>query len=168
VSGDEQIQALSVAVTNTDKARRVGWARAYSAEESRDELARDVNMLRAERDIMRRAWSVTFGFIQVYAPPQAVERIAKQAKAMGALANTSAVKAGRILARQAMAEDQERLQREAAKERARRDRMKDHTREFRAARQQERKKLIQKYGFPNEAAFLNYLALYVPEARRET
>lgn len=155
----EQIDALSTAVTNTDKSRRVGWARAYSAEQSAEDLARDVNMLRAERDIMRRAWSFTFGFIEVY-DPQAHTALGTHAKEIGALLDPGPAEAGRIRGRQQLEVDEERsLRRSVAAEQSKALR-RESQRLWKGARQQERRKLLEKYGFPNEAAFLNYLEQY--------
>ena len=53
---------MSKVLEGVDASRRVGWARAYANAESADQLARESNILRAEREVMRRWGSYMYGF----------------------------------------------------------------------------------------------------------
>lgn len=154
----DHINALTTAVTNTDKARRVGWARAYAAEQTKDDLSRDINILRSERDIMRRAWSFMFGFIERYTP-QAHYMLNQRLKTMGAILDPGAATGGRRAADIQMEQDGQRAERETAAKAERRK----NERMWKNAREAERERLRKRYGFPDEAAFINYLEAYTPE-----
>ena len=161
----EQVDTLLRGLDASDAARRVGWARAYAAESSKDELSRDVNMLRAERDIMRAAASFLLGFFRIY-----LERRGDTLTARAALARWSA-NVDRVLDDEVVAAGREAAERlvvlepllaaeRAAKKAAQKSKRNKADREFKAARSVERKYMMKRYGFDNEAALLNYLEQY--------
>lgn len=165
MTDQETIGALTQAIGAAEAGRRVGWARAYSAEASKDELSRDVNMLRMERDIMRRAASFMLGFMRVYLQKRGDTTAAKQALARWSqdverVMDDDAVRAGREAAEAVVALDSTLVADREKRAAEKKQRQAQHGREFKAARLQERRLLTQRYGFPNEAALLNYLELY--------
>lgn len=163
----EQIDSLIRGLDAADAGRRVGWARAYAAESSKDELSRDVNMLRMERDIMRSAASFLLGFFRVY-----LERRGDTAAARTALTrwtenadrvlDPEVVAAGREAADKVIEIEPRLAAEREARAAEKKRRQAQNTRQFKEARGQERKLLMKRYGFANEAAFLNYLEQYRP------
>jgi hypothetical protein len=92
--------ALVTALSVTDTARRVGWAKYYSSAEQADELSRDLNMARSDRDLVSRFAGYLYGALGVAAPsiisklPEAVDRLG----VLGMLPSAS-IDAGRRTAR---------------------------------------------------------------------
>ena len=167
MTAQEQIDALSRAVTATDAGRRVGWSRAFSAEASRDALARDVNILRSERDILYRYASFVHGYVRVLADvvggTEVQEPLSRYQSHIGAVLDSEVAKAGRHAAKVGVQAAEDRTGRTAERDAARQQRKIAQNRahrDFRAAREQERKLLMKRYGFPNEAALFSYLEQY--------
>ena len=94
-------QAVRV-LHGVDAARRVGWAKAYAAEQSKEELSRELNMMREERDIMRAALSRLFGFSEVFVASASGERYVGKIRSVindvGAVLDPYLVTTGRALA----------------------------------------------------------------------
>lgn len=73
--------ALVTALSVTDTSRRVGWGKYYSATEQVDDLSRDLNMARSDRDVMARFAGFLYGALSVTSPsiigqlPEAVDRL---------------------------------------------------------------------------------------------
>lgn len=61
------VNALSVSVESLDAARRVGWAKAYAAEDREADACRDLNMARADLAIVVKLTAVMYGVITVVA-----------------------------------------------------------------------------------------------------
>ncbi len=162
------VEALSRAVLASDSGRRVGWARAYAAETSKDELSRDVNMARAERDIMRRSASFLYGFLTRYvegesdAAPVMQQALRGHVEHIGAVLDSAVIAAGREAA-DALVHYSRSVGDRAADKKLRKEKAE---RLWKNARQQERKLLMEPYGIPNEAALYNYLEQYAPSPRR--
>lgn len=66
MSVDADPQQVLKAIGGIDASRRVGWAKAYSAEEKADDLARDLNMARADKEIYRKHLSWLLGFLTTW------------------------------------------------------------------------------------------------------
>lgn len=161
----DQVKALSQAVLSTEMGRRVGWARAYSAEASKDELSRDVNMLRAERDIMRGAASFMYGFLTTYLERRsdsglAFEALSRWNQQVDRTLDPDGVRAGRETAGKIVQRTPEYEAKRAVRQAEKNRRSSAHGKEFKAAREQERKLLMRRFGFNNEAEFYNYLEQY--------
>lgn len=60
--------ALSASVLSIDASRRVGWAKAFAAEGSRDEMARDLNVARADAAIYAKFAGFMYGAMTVLYP----------------------------------------------------------------------------------------------------
>lgn len=159
MSVNETVEALARSVTTLDSARRVGWAKSYNAEEREQEALRDLNVARGDLAIMAKFTAFCFGLLQGAAP--GAEQLATE--------NTAAVMS--MLPRppiDAGQQEGQRWQREhigAANAKA--IRIKASTEAYRsgrkakaAARKQERDSLIKRYGFPDEAALVNWLEQY--------
>lgn len=158
----DQIEALTRSVISTDNARRVGFARAFAAEASKEQLSRDLNVMRMQRDTMRRTLSFAVGFIRGYAPQQSSDALGRHVRQMEAVLDQRIVGLGRKAGQESLTPDQE-LKREELKVKKKAEKRRSaqhHGREFRAAREQERKLIMKRYGFPSEAALWNYLSLY--------
>lgn len=167
MSEQDTIDALARAVGASDAGRRVGWARAYSAESSKDQLSRELNIMRLERDIMRRAASFLFGFMRTYLQRRGDGAVAEQALTRWAanvdrILDTDVVKAGKDAAEHILPLDEQAADALASRQAAKRARRNAAGRDFKTARGQERKLLMKRYGFDNEAALLNYLEQYQP------
>jgi len=73
--------ALVTALTVTDTARRVGWAKYFTEVERADELSRDLNVATADTDIVLRFAGYVYGLLTVAAPetlqklPPSVDRL---------------------------------------------------------------------------------------------
>jgi hypothetical protein len=171
-TAEEQITALTRAVGGAEAGRRVGWARAYAAESSKDELSRDVNILRMERDIMRGAASFLFGFFRGYLEQRGDSHLAQTALSrwhanVDKVLDAKIVKAGREAAAAVAQQSPEELARRAKRAASRAEtkqekkaRANQSARLFKHARDQERKLLMERFGFDNEAAMFNWLEQY--------
>jgi hypothetical protein len=115
---------------------------------------------------MRRAASFTYGFLQIYleraGDAVAVAALGRWNQQMGQTLDSVVIGAGRDAARKVCEQSERMRQRREAKEHERRRRKNVHSREFKAAREQERHLLMRRYGFENEAALYNYLGQYRP------
>lgn len=162
-SRDRQtVEALTKAVTASDAGRRVGWARAYAAESSKENLSHDVNILRMERDIMRRAASFLYGFFIRYLEIRgdgsaAREALSRWSEQVGAVLDPDIGRAGREAAESLIVVDEERAAAKAA-EKAERKRVGNQLeRAWKEGRARERELLAKRYGFANVAAMMNFL-----------
>jgi hypothetical protein len=168
MSDQDTIGALTQAIGASEAGRRVGWARAFSAEASKDELSRDVNMLRAERDIMRGAASFLYGFLRIYLDRRGDGQLAQQAlnrwtTQVQSVLDPDVVKAGREAAEVLAASDPGLAARAAERASVKADAkrtQKAHDRSFKRGRDLARDLLAKQYGFENTAAMLNYLDQY--------
>ena len=171
MSDAETIDALSKAVGATDAGRRVGWARAFAAESSKEDLSRQLNVLRSERDIMRKAASFLVGFLRAYLQMRgdtaaAQQVLARWSNGVDRVLDDQVVAAGREAAASLVAVDADLASKRERRAEDKRERIKDHRRAERKLRAYERAYLVKKFGFPNEAAMLNWLDQYVERVTR--
>lgn len=170
---EHTIEALAKGLNAADAGRRVGWARAYAAEASKDELSRQVNMHRAERDIMRSAASFLYGFIKGYAQERGDvgvvdEALSRWSQQAGAVLDEEKVKAGREAGR-SIPDAVARRDARKAEKKAERDAKKAgqnlYQRGWKAARGRESELLVKRYGFSNEAQMHSWLEEFARNPR---
>lgn len=158
----ETVDALAKSVKGLEAGRRVGWARSYGAEEREQEALRDLNVARGDLAMVAKFAGFLFGLIQGAAP--GAENLAvRSSTAMMSVLPKGAMEAGMLKGKEWRDAQRDPDADEivaAARRRAKNITSKAHSSEFKGARIQERKKLMQQYGIPNEAALHNWLAQY--------
>ena len=155
------VESLTKALHVTDVGRRVGWAHAYAAEKSKDEMARDLNLMTGQRDLMRRAASLFYGFLTEYlevrGDQEAIEALSRWRAANDSVFDSEVVRAGREASRHLGTTAVIKRERNARKLDEKRSQA-AHQRSWKAGSDAAISRLADSYGFPNVAAMRNYLA----------
>ena len=150
----EQVEALSKAVLSTDAGRRVGWAKVFAAEEKLSSASRDLNIMRAERDILYRYASTLHGVLHgIGCGPEVTDLIKGEHDSIGAVLDPRIVNSAALAAAEAMRATELRRASDAARKKMRNT----ANRQFKAGQEHERTRLARQFGFPNEAAMFNHL-----------
>ena len=157
MSTDDTTTALTKSVLNMDASRRVGWAKAFSAEASADDLARQVNIATSERDIFRRYAGYVTGFLQRYSQeplaPLTQTLIDEAIGNRDAVLDSVDLQNGRELAAAAIRGWSDAQADRADRQLAKKGRVRESSRLYKDARQSELRRLAARYGFANGREF---------------
>jgi len=171
-------QALSKSVIALDAARRVGWAKAFKAEEMQGCAEKQLNIALADLAIVGRFAALLYGIICEVAPG-AEYFVEHDPVAVVSIFPDEYLRKGKKIGGRWLAENRKNLkvvhrvervnvheypdgspvpESELVKSKTRRRNI--WNRAFRAGKEKKVEQFIEDFNFANEAALLNYLALY--------